>query len=158
MRDPQVGTKTFFQQKWAAKSLARAYHNPYVREGQWTRMFDRRLPAVVPMDFRYLARNDGSEQATGRGMGLDQEEDEEAMRKPQQLRKYGDRRKAKTPYMQMSFHPLERRLDTAIFRALFASSTKQARQFVVHGSVKVNGKKVGLAANGKAWIGLTLAR
>jgi ribosomal protein S4 len=47
-----------------------------------------------------------------------------------------------TPYMQMTYYPLERRLDTAIFRALFASSVRQARQFVVHGLVKVNGKKV----------------
>jgi ribosomal protein S4 len=48
----------------------------------------------------------------------------------------------RTPYMHMTFHPLERRLDTAIFRALFASSTRQARQFVTHGWVKVNGKKM----------------
>lgn len=47
-----------------------------------------------------------------------------------------------TPYMQMAYYPLERRLDTAIFRAMFASSVRQARQFVVHGLVKVNGKKV----------------
>ena len=46
------------------------------------------------------------------------------------------------PYMHMTFAPLERRLDTAIFRAMFASSARQARQFVVHGLVKVNGKKV----------------
>lgn len=46
------------------------------------------------------------------------------------------------PYMQMTFAPLERRLDTALFRALFASSARQAKQFVVHGAVKVNGKKV----------------
>ena len=58
------------------------------------------------------------------------------------------RTRAKTPYMHMAFHPLERRLDTAIFRAMFASSSKQARQFVVHGSVKVNGKKVGLHFEG----------
>lgn len=47
-----------------------------------------------------------------------------------------------TPYMQMTFAPLERRLDTAVFRALFASSVRQARQFIIHGAVKVNGKKV----------------
>ncbi|TKA73786.1 hypothetical protein B0A49_05136, partial [Cryomyces minteri] len=47
-----------------------------------------------------------------------------------------------TPYMHMVYHPTERRLDTAIWRALFASSTRQARQFVVHGFVKVNGKKM----------------
>jgi ribosomal protein S4 len=49
-----------------------------------------------------------------------------------------------TPYMQMTFAPLERRLDTAVFRAMFASSVRQARQFIIHGAVKVNGKKVGL--------------
>lgn len=105
-------------------------------------MFDRRLPAVVPMDFKYLARNDGSEQATGRGMGLQTSEEPEVDRRPGGQR-VGGRRRLKTPYMHMAFHPLERRLDTAIFRALFASSSKQARQFVVHGWVKVNGKKVG---------------
>ncbi|KAJ4982482.1 30s ribosomal subunit, partial [Stagonosporopsis vannaccii] len=42
--------------------------------------------------------------------------------------------------MQMAYYPLERRLDTAVFRALFASSVRQARQFCVHGRVRVNGK------------------
>jgi ribosomal protein S4 len=80
------------------------------------------------MDHKYLARYDGSEQAAGRGMGADSEEK--------------TRTPPMTPYMQMTYYPLERRLDTAIFRALFASSVRQARQFVVHGLVKVNGKKV----------------
>lgn len=110
-------------------------------------MFDRRLPAVVPMDYRILARTDGSKQAAGRGSGLDkkalQEEEEEKNRG-----KDGRPRRvlppAKTPYMHMTYHPTERRLDTAVFRSLFASSTRQARQFVVHGFVKVNGKKVRL--------------
>jgi ribosomal protein S4 len=83
---------------------------------------------VVPMDHKYLARYDGSEQAAGRGAGADSAEKE---RTPQQ-----------TPYMQMAYYPIERRLDTAIFRALFSSSVRQARQFVVHGLVRVNGKKV----------------
>lgn len=120
--------------------MTRAYHNPYVREGQWTRMFDRRLPAVVPMDHKYLAKHDGSEMASGRGSGLDKGAlhtgiGDGDIRGQQQ-------RVQKTPYMHMTFHPLERRLDTAIWRALFASSAKQARQFVVHGWVKVNGKKM----------------
>ena len=80
------------------------------------------------MDHKYLAQNDGSEQAAGRGMGADTQQP--AATPPM------------TPYMQMAYYPLERRLDTAIFRALFASSVRQARQFVVHGRVKVNGKKV----------------
>jgi len=100
-------------------------------------MFDRRLPAVVPMDYKLLARTDGSEQAQGRGSGLivtkkkDDSDRSERERPPQ-----------RTPYMHMTYFPTERRLDTAVWRALFASSARQARQFVVHGSVKVNGKKV----------------
>ncbi|CAK1361467.1 37S ribosomal protein NAM9, mitochondrial [Cercospora beticola] len=129
---PPAANKTFFQQKWAAKAMARSYHNPFVREGTWTRMFDRRLPAVVPMDHRYLAANDGSEMASGRGMGKEKD--------PRTIDEQD--RPQKTPYMHMTFWPLERRLDTAIHRALFASSVSQARQFVVHGFVKVNGKKM----------------
>lgn len=89
------------------------------------------------MDYAYLARTDGSDQALGRGSGLDISPDGPKLMK-----------RAPTPYMNMVYAPLERRLDTAIFRALFASSTRQARQFVVHGDVKVNGKKVGLVPGG----------
>lgn len=92
-------------------------------------MFRRRLKGVVPMDPDYLARNDGRLESSGRGSGLRSDD-------------IKTRNVKETPYMQMTFAPLERRLDTAIFRALFASSTRQARQFVVHGAVKVNGKKV----------------
>jgi ribosomal protein S4 len=127
---PPYKTKTFFQQKWSAKSMLRSYHGEQVREGQWERIFSRKLRSVVPMNPGYLARNDGSIESAGRGSGLEKE-------KPTP-------RPATIPYMQMTFAPLERRLDTAIFRALFASSARQARQFVVHGAVKVNGKKVPL--------------
>jgi ribosomal protein S4 len=78
------------------------------------------------MNERYLAMNDGSFESAGRGSGL-----EATKPGPKSI-----------PYMGMTFAPLERRLDTAIFRALFASSARQARQFVIHGAVKVNGKKV----------------
>ena len=84
------------------------------------------------MNPSYLAEHDGSEHATGRGSGVERNPREESRNK----------NPLRTPYTQMVFHPLERRLDTAIFRALFASSTRMARQFVVHGHVKVNGKVV----------------
>ncbi|KAI9672534.1 MAG: mitochondrial 37S ribosomal protein nam9 [Caeruleum heppii] len=127
---PRVTVKTLFQQKWLAKSTSRAYHGEQLREKQWERMFRPRGNAVVPMDHAYLARYDGSEQAAGRGSGLDVE-------------RKGDKQDVpRTPYMQMTYAPLERRLDTAIFRALFASSARQARQFVIHGNVKVNGRKM----------------
>ncbi|MFH1377172.1 MAG: 30S ribosomal protein S4 [Planctomycetota bacterium] len=37
---------------------------------------------------------------------------------------------------------LERRLDNVVYRAGFANSRAQARQFIVHGHVRVNGEKV----------------
>ncbi len=80
------------------------------------------------MDAEYLAKNDGSNESAGRGSGLQ--------------RKQGTRSIGHTPHMLMTFAPLEKRLDVAVFRALFASSSRQARQFVVHGAVKVNGKVV----------------
>ncbi|PGH32971.1 hypothetical protein GX50_04185 [[Emmonsia] crescens] len=124
---PHTSSKTFFQQKWIAKSLARTYHGEQVRESQWEKMFSRRLRSVVPMDANYLARNDGASESAGRGSGLEG---------------VGPRKAPLTPHMQMTFAPLERRLDVAIFRAMFASSTRQARQFVIHGYVTVNGKKM----------------
>lgn len=83
------------------------------------------------MEAKYLAEFDGSEQALGRGSGL---KDAPGTAREQS--------KWHIPYMPMTFAPTERRLDTAIWRAMFASSTRQARQFVVHGGVLVNGKKV----------------
>lgn len=125
---------TFYQQKWAAKAATRAYHGEQIKEGQWERMFSSRLKSVVPMNHKYLATQDGSEQAEGRGSGKDLGPRERSAQKAI----------PPTPYMHMTYAPSERRLDTAVFRALFASSARQARQFVVHGWVKVNGKKVGL--------------
>ncbi|KAK6610589.1 37S ribosomal protein NAM9, mitochondrial [Botrytis cinerea] len=95
-------------------------------------MFRPRAKAVIPMDHRYLAEHDGSELAAGRGSGVEQLN---SSSRPQF-------NKNQIPYMSMVYAPIERRLDTAIFRALFASSARQARQFVVHGKVKVNGKKM----------------
>lgn len=46
------------------------------------------------------------------------------------------------PHALQTFVALERRLDTAVFRALFASSLRQASQYVVTGAVKVNGVKI----------------
>ncbi|RDL33774.1 Alpha-L RNA-binding motif [Venustampulla echinocandica] len=128
---PGLPFRTFFQQKWTAKSMTRAYHGEQIREGQWERMFNSRLNSVIPMDHKYLAEHDGSEHAAGRGSGLEKEFNP----------KRGSPNK-KIPYMEMTYAPIERRLDVAIFRSLFASSARQARQFVTHGKVKVNGKKM----------------
>ncbi|KOS21635.1 37S ribosomal protein NAM9 [Escovopsis weberi] len=159
-REPQIrGTPTFFQQKWAAKAKTRAYHGEHIPEKKWVRLFSRRLLSAVDMPPEYLAAHDGSEQAAGRGSGLTTSDiTAESFSKAPALSTeertkrratFGDVNKLlsepfhkMTPYMQMTFAPLERRLDTAVFRALFASSVRQARQFVIHGAVKVNGKKL----------------
>ncbi|ROT43046.1 alpha-L RNA-binding motif-containing protein [Sodiomyces alkalinus F11] len=171
--------RTFFQQKWIAKSIARGYHGPHVRERDWERMFSRRLLSAVELPPAYLASHDGSEQAAGRGSGREHDPNDPdppisaTNFSPTEIKRrsrlepekkfafpntfahpdayyfnvkhrtpsfFGDPVRDMTPYMQMTFAPLERRLDVAIFRALFASSTLQARQFCVHGAVKVNGK------------------
>ncbi|CAH0001322.1 unnamed protein product [Clonostachys byssicola] len=162
---PMNGMRTFFQQKWDAKARTRGYHGDHIPEKKWIRLFDRRLRSAVDMPPKYLALNDGSEQAAGRGSGLttNQVSAENFWATAEVSNQFPDRvnhprmrsasRLSKntllaqplsnmTPYMQMTFAPLERRLDTAIFRALFASSVRQARQFVIHGAVKVNGKKM----------------
>jgi len=41
---------------------------------------------------------------------------------------------------------LERRLDTVIYRAKFATTVFSARQLINHGHVKINGKKVNIAS------------
>ncbi|CAK7269171.1 hypothetical protein SEPCBS119000_003435 [Sporothrix epigloea] len=141
-----VINRTFFQQKWRAKSLLRGYHGEHIKERQWERMFSRRLQSVVNMNPKYMARFDGSEQAAGRGRGL--EEDPSVARDEPAKDRFRPERGTNrlsdkiTPYMQMTFAPMERRLDIAVFRALFASSARQARQFVVHGAVTVNGRKM----------------
>jgi ribosomal protein S4 len=138
LEQPFTAYRTFFQQKWTAKAQARAYHGEQIRERQWTRMFSRYLPSVVPMNAHDLAKDDGSEQAAGRGSGRDELLGEG----PNDQRNGSSKKLPTTPYMGMTFYPAERRLDTAVFRALFASSARQARQFCVHGFVKVNGRKV----------------
>ena len=95
-------------------------------------MFRSRLSAVVPMDHKYLAENDGSEHAAGRGSGKERPLDMDEIR-------FG---RNQIPWLNMTYAPVERRLDMAVWRALFASSARQARQFCTHGMVKVNGQVV----------------
>lgn len=44
-----------------------------------------------------------------------------------------------TPLPLQTYASLEKRLETAVFRSMFASSVRQARQFILGGHVKVNG-------------------
>lgn len=154
---------TFFQMKWAAKARTRGYHGEHITEKKWKRMFDHRLLSAVDLPPKYLAEHDGSEQAAGRGSGLSTNTvsadnyselpkfstnfrmthgRQRPLKKGNQEGMLARNHSEMTPYMQMAYAPLERRLDMAVFRALFASSVRQARQFIIHGAVEVNGKKV----------------
>ncbi|GMM46819.1 mitochondrial 37S ribosomal protein [Pichia kluyveri] len=44
-----------------------------------------------------------------------------------------------TPMVLQTFASLEKRLDYAVFRSLFASSVRQSKKFILNGHVKVNG-------------------
>lgn len=54
----------------------------------------------------------------------------------------GDGKMEPTPFLSQTYAVLEKRLDFALFRAMFASSVRQARQFILHGNVTVNGLKI----------------
>jgi small subunit ribosomal protein S4 len=62
-----------------------------------------------------------------------------------QFRSYFEKAvRAKGPTGENLIIMLERRLDSALTRAGFASSHAQARQFILHGHVTVNGRKVNI--------------
>jgi len=62
-----------------------------------------------------------------------------------QFKKYFDMAsKSKGNTGQVLLQLLERRLDNVVYRLGFASTRRQARQFVVHGHILVNGKKVNI--------------
>lgn len=74
-----------------------------------------------------------------------------------QFRKYFDMAsKVKGATGQMLLQILETRLDNVVYRLGFTSSRAEARQFVSHGHVAVNGKKINIPSY-KVSIGQTIA-
>ena len=47
-----------------------------------------------------------------------------------------------TPFLLQTYAVLEKRLDFSVFRSMFSSSVRQARQFILHGNVYVNGVQI----------------
>ena len=118
---PQIHGKTMFQQKWEAKKETRAYHGAHLNERQFKTSWDRRLVGVTTP-----VGGLGNAQSRGGYVRRGGKEEGSAA--------------ANTPLASQTFASLERRLDVAVFRAMFASSARQARQLCVHGKVKVNGE------------------
>ncbi|CAE6418433.1 unnamed protein product [Rhizoctonia solani] len=116
-------SKTLFQQRWAAKRFVRAYHGDWIAEKRFQRWF---LPAGLPS-----TRPSTSSTAT-------KEVQDYAGRKWQPPQRAATQ---PTPVTSLMLVEVERRLDVFIFRCCFATSAWQARQLIVHGKVKLNGKK-----------------
>ncbi|KAJ6256994.1 37S ribosomal protein S4-like [Drechslerella dactyloides] len=135
-RLPQTTGRTFFQQKFRAKQETRRWNGEYLTERKWNSMFRHTLRGVIRMSPAEMAAGDGSAAVAGRGSGVD------VVPRRAGSGTRVDAHERPIPFPQMTFAPLERRLDTAVYRALFASSVRQARSFCVHGKVSVNGKKM----------------
>ncbi|KAK4054521.1 hypothetical protein OIV83_001015 [Microbotryomycetes sp. JL201] len=110
-------SKTLFQQKWKAKQLVRAYHGDWLQEQKFKRHF---LPDSLPPIASPSSSSTGRPPVGARTATV------------------SDR----VPLASMMFSKLERRIDTVVFRCCFAHSVYRARQMVIHGKVKLNGRKV----------------
>jgi small subunit ribosomal protein S4 len=70
-----------------------------------------------------------------------------------QFRNYFEKAaRAKGPTGENLIIMLERRLDNVVWRAGLASSRSQARQLVLHGHVRINGKKVNIPSKPRSWL------
>ncbi|KAG5368417.1 37S ribosomal protein NAM9 [Yarrowia sp. C11] len=121
--------KTLFQQKWASKRELRAYHGEHIREGTMTRQIPKKLQGVVlPL---------GEDKTSSGIMAVSKR-----FNNPMLETDAEGNEKLKTPFAMQTFVHLEKRLDFAVFRSMFASSIRQAGQFIRQGNVTVNGVKV----------------
>ncbi|KAF8714472.1 alpha-L RNA-binding motif-containing protein, partial [Rhizoctonia solani] len=115
-------SKTLFQQRWAAKRYIRAYHGDWIAEKRFQRWF---LPSGLPSTRPSTSSTTTKEVQSYTGRKL---QSQRSSTQP-------------TPVTSLMLVEVERRLDVFIFRCCFATSAWQARQLVVHGKVKLNGKK-----------------
>lgn len=113
----------------------RAYHGEYIPEKVFKRWY---LPDTLP-DVRPRRRvfaddkNDLEEYAKRRTRAkeLERKQAEEI------------EQKGLAPVGSLMFLEVERRLDVFLFRCCFVHSVYEARRLIIHGYVKLNGKKVG---------------
>lgn len=115
--------------------MVRAYHGDYITETSFKRWYlPETLPDVRP---RRRVRGDDAlelEALAGRGKRVQRQLREEA----------DDARHALAPVGSLMFQEVERRIDTLVFRCCFAHSVYEARRMIIHGDVRLNGKKVRL--------------
>ena len=118
--------------------MLRGYHGDHIRTKKFERWF---LPSSLP-----VIHTAGSTDSTrGEGIARFVEGRERAGGRTEDVKRA--KRKewdSRAPVGSMMFSEVERRLDVLIFRACFASSVWQARQYVVGGNVRLNGQVVSL--------------
>ncbi|ORY29952.1 hypothetical protein BCR39DRAFT_530265 [Naematelia encephala] len=122
-----------FQQRWLAKRLIRGYHGDMIQTKQFERWYlPDRLPIIHENKLDKTAELskwvEGRERAGGRTLDAKRAKQKE--------------RESRSPIGTLMFSQVERRLDVLVFRACFARSVWEARQYVVGGNVKLNGQRV----------------
>ncbi|EJD48052.1 alpha-L RNA-binding motif-containing protein [Auricularia subglabra TFB-10046 SS5] len=119
---------TLFQQRWLSKKLLRAYHGDYINEKIFKRWY---LPSILP-DVRDRIKDSTANTLAFANRQADLEKIEKLQRDID--------KQAHAPVGSLMWSEVERRMDTVIFRACLTHSVYHAREMVIHGHVKLNGK------------------
>ncbi|KAK4684504.1 hypothetical protein P7C73_g5673, partial [Tremellales sp. Uapishka_1] len=120
---------TLFQQRWRAKQLSRGYHGDHIGQTKFERWY---LPESLP------SIHESSTPASSISKWVEGREKNGGRRDREKTSSAAGR----APVGTMMFSQVERRLDVLVFRSCFATSVWQARSYVVHGKVKLNGEIV----------------
>ncbi|KAG6883116.1 hypothetical protein C0993_007766 [Termitomyces sp. T159_Od127] len=122
-------SSTLFQQRWRSKAVVRAYHGDFIKEKVFKRWF---LPETLP-DVRPKRKVLGDDKASLEEFAL-RKKKEKALAEEEAI-------KGMAPVGSLMFSEVERRLDIFLFRCCFVHSVYEARRLIIHGNVKLNGKK-----------------
>lgn len=135
--DVQTGMfNKLFKQRWVSKRLTKQYHAEHISAKKFERWY---LPSTMPL----IRKNPGKDSVASSELSKWVEGRSAAGGRTTLERKIAAMEKEATaPVATLMFTEVERRIDSLIFRACFASSVWQARNYVVGGHVKVNGRVV----------------
>ncbi|KAG6875668.1 hypothetical protein C0992_002900 [Termitomyces sp. T32_za158] len=122
-------SSTLFQQRWRSKAVVRAYHGDFIKEKVFKRWF---LPETLP-DVRPKRKVLGDDKASLEEFALRKKKEKELAEE--------EAIKGMAPVGSLMFSEVERRIDIFLFRCCFVHSVYEARRLIIHGNVKLNGKK-----------------
>uniref|UniRef100_A0A8H8CI16 RNA-binding S4 domain-containing protein n=1 Tax=Psilocybe cubensis TaxID=181762 RepID=A0A8H8CI16_PSICU len=125
--------QTLFQQRWRSKAAVRAYHGEYIPEKVFKRWY---LPDTIP-DVRPRRQVIGDDKTD-----LEHYAKRKTRVKEQEKKLEEEiEKKGLAPVGSLMFREVERRMDVFLFRCCFVHSVYEARRLIIHGYVKLNGKK-----------------